>query len=199
FYENSSYPYHITRIEDPRQVNRIRFQYFPDGKLEKIIQPGGAETIFEHDLAGMKETITDPVGTRTVHSFDPAGRITETEVKDGLENRLSKVVRSYDTATTFLTSESVFLRRIGQNDVYANSYFEYDPDGNVTRITDPNGLSSNFTYNSIGQVTTVTDAREKTSRNDYDSRGNLLDTTDAEGGNTHNTYRNDRLESSINP
>src|SRR5207247_437298 len=84
-------------------VNRTQFQYFPDGKLEKIIQPGGAETIFQHDLAGMKETITDPVGTQTVHSFDAAGRVTETEVKDPLENRLSKVVRGYDTATTLLT------------------------------------------------------------------------------------------------
>jgi hypothetical protein len=37
FYENSTYPYRITRIEDPRHISRTRFEYSPDGKLEKII------------------------------------------------------------------------------------------------------------------------------------------------------------------
>jgi RHS repeat-associated protein len=199
FYENATYPYRITRIEDPRQVTRTQFVYFPDGKLERIIQPGGVETIFQHDLAGMKETITDPVRTQTVHSFDPAGRITETEIKDTLGNRLSKVIRSFDPATTFLTSESVFLRRIGQSDFYADTYFEYDPDGNVSKVTDPNSFSSSFTHNRFGQVVSATDPREKTLLNNYDSSGNLIDSTDAEDGNTHNTYVNNRLESSTSP
>jgi hypothetical protein len=38
----------------------------------------------------MKETITDPVGTQTIHAFDAAGHITETEVKDALENGCRK-------------------------------------------------------------------------------------------------------------
>ena len=59
------------------------------------------------------------------------------------------MVRSFDTKTTFLTSESAFLRRIGQTDFYANTYFEYDPDGNVNKITDPNWHSSSFTYNAL--------------------------------------------------
>jgi YD repeat-containing protein len=56
------------------------------------------------------------------------------------------VVRSYDAATTFLTSESFSCAAWGKTDFYANTDFEYDTAGNVNKITDPNSFSMSLTY-----------------------------------------------------
>ncbi|HWQ91673.1 MAG TPA: RHS repeat-associated core domain-containing protein [Clostridia bacterium] len=202
-YDDTRFPYYVTSIEDPRNANVTTVtEYYPDGdpnrgKLHHIRkQPGNITTTFEYDLTTMTQTVTDAVGVQTRHTFNLAGQITQTEVHNSIPwgELISRTINEFDPNTRLLTSQTVFI-----GSEYATTSYEYDDRGNVTKVTDPNGLSTSFTHNSFGQVVSTTDPREKTAVNDYDIEGNLLSATDAGGGVTSNTYENGRLKTSTSP
>ncbi|MEM9991630.1 MAG: RHS repeat-associated core domain-containing protein, partial [Bacteroidota bacterium] len=58
------------------------------------------------------------------------------------------------------------------------SDIDYDNNGNVVKISLPEGVEHEFTYNSLNDITSYTDPRNNTTTFDYDSNDNLDKVTD---------------------
>ncbi len=67
--------------------------------------------------------------------------------------------------------------------------FAYDPQGNLTTITDPLGSRTALGCNSFGQPVSMTDALGNTTRFEYDTVGNLVATVDPLGNRDHARVR----------
>ncbi|MBI3661256.1 hypothetical protein HY230_12400 [Candidatus Acetothermia bacterium] len=66
--------------------------------------------------------------------------------------------------------------------------FEYDEKGNLTKIIDALGNSTQMTYDGRGQLLTRTDASGNTTRFVYDTKGNLIQTIDPLGNTRSSTF-----------
>ena len=72
--------------------------------------------------------------------------------------------------------------------------FDYDAEGNLTTVTDPNGFNTSYAYYSNGTLQTATDANLKvTTFNTYDASGQPTKITDAASGVTQFGYDADGL------
>ena len=136
--------------------------YGADGRLESISDGAGNEIALSIDVAARTETIAGPDPRRTtINSYSERGDLVQTDVVfEGTHltstlayNDLGLVVRSADP----LGHESLA---------------EYDDDGNLTQLTDRDGVVTDITYSEGQPVDVRVDGVLKT-RFSYDSRGNL--------------------------
>ena len=65
--------------------------------------------------------------------------------------------------------------------VYATVKNTYDLNGNLTKVTQPNGSATTYTYDAAGHKTGMTDPDLGTETYVYDADGNLIQSTDARG------------------
>ena len=85
-----------------------------------------------------------------------------------------------------------FMTAVADRNGNTTSY-DYDPDGNLTKITDPVLLETTFGY-TAGRLTSVTDPAGRTTGFLIDAGGNLITTTNADGTLKRFVYdSNDRL------
>jgi RHS repeat-associated protein len=64
---------------------------------------------------------------------------------------------------------------------FDKTLYAYDPDGQLTGITDPAGNLWTYEYNLLGQQTAATDPDKGRTQMSYDNAGNVLTSTDARG------------------
>ena len=108
--------------------------YSPAGELLQQTLPGSgagiSRTIYTYDLAGRVLTTTDPMNRVVRNTYDTAGRI---------------------AATSQFASPT-------QPTALATTSYTVDAAGNTTRITRPEGDSTDFTFDALNQIRTVTSA-----------------------------------------
>lgn len=135
-----------------------RYAYNKLGQLAQVIDPLGGTTSFEYDANGHRTRRTLPNGVSTSHGRDALGRITL------LEHR---------------NAQSVLLQS------YA---YTYDPNSNVTSMTDKNGRTTAYTYDKLNRLLSVREPDGTVEAYTYDAAGNRL--TRTRGGVT-TTYEHD--------
>jgi RHS repeat-associated protein/uncharacterized delta-60 repeat protein len=172
-YTNVTYPHFLTSIDDPRGVKVARSKYDEAGRLIEMTDALGNTTRFEHDLDNRRETITDPLGHKTVHTYDERGNVVSTI--DPLGHLTSRI---YDLNNNVLSE----IDALGQ----ATSY-TYDDRGLRLTTGDPMGHTNSVTYNANCQPTSATDALGRVTTNFYDARGNLTSTVQTLGGRSITT------------
>ncbi|MCZ4509092.1 DUF6531 domain-containing protein [Streptomyces sp. ActVer] len=152
----------------------ISFGY--DGKQNLISRtsPSGAKTTYTHDAAGRLLTSTDPRGNAS--GADPA-KYTTTYVYDSA-GRLGKTTDPAGRTTSY----------------------EYDANGNQTKMTDAADGVTAYGYDKFDRVTSVTAPDGSAERTVYDTNGNVVSEVDAAGGKTTYGYdKVDRLVSVTSP
>lgn len=78
--------------------------------------------------------------------------------------------------------------------------YSYDPNGDLTSVTDPNGHTTTMTYDANGRMLTRTNAVGDTETWTYDADGNQLSHTSYRGKTTSHTYTSgDLLASTTDP
>ena len=140
------------------------------GEPTKATDANGKVWLYSYDQYGGSNSATDPLGNLTTYQHDLAGRLlaqvmprgnviggtpatyTWTYTYDGIGNRL--------TATDPLTQTATVS--------------QYDADGNLTSLTDPNGHLTQYTYDLDSEATKVTRFDGSTQQTVYDSDGNIL-------------------------
>ena len=191
---------------------------YTNGKLEKITDPAGRETHFQHDSAGNLTRITNPDGTFVKYSYDSSGRMIET-----VDERGNSTTYTHDFAGRFSQSS----RPGGETRSLISSKFQGLPNSAMglgaptnpapivrtesatASLTDGRGNTTYFTLDSLGQVTSQRDplGQITTTQRDpnglptrvtrpngavttmtYDAKGNLLISTDPVGATTTLTY-----------
>ncbi|WP_047155348.1 DNRLRE domain-containing protein [Aneurinibacillus tyrosinisolvens] len=184
--------------------------YDSSNRLTSVIHNKGANTptlssfTYTHDLNGRILDITDQAGVKTSYTYDDAGRLLSesdptgktTYTYDSVGNRMSK---TSGTATTNYQYNNLnqLVNRTGADGAAAYQYnekgeltakgntkFDWNTDGKVVKIINPDGSTVEFTYDAQGRrvqkiVKNAAGTVTKQLKYEYeDATGNLLTETD---------------------
>ncbi|WP_153038791.1 DUF6531 domain-containing protein, partial [Rathayibacter tanaceti] len=138
------------------------------GRLVGIIDPAGRRQSMSYDAAGNLLTATGRDGTVTAHAYDHRGRLVRTKTPSGAD-----ITRGYDE------SDRVTTVVAEQGGVTSYEYAD-DEDRSPSVVIDPEGGRTRLTWVD-GQLTEVTDPEGVSVRLGYDPFGDLISTTDADG------------------
>ncbi len=156
--------------------------------VESVANPGQEKvTTFSYDTDGnlTAKTVSGYIGTTqhqytTAYGYNSAGQLTQV---DGPRNDVSDVTTySYDPATGDLLSMTQPL-------IGTTSYSNYDQNGSVGTVTDPNGAATTYTYDGRNRVKTVTiQPGDSTTQYFYEPRGEIDYLVLPEGNTVDYTY-----------
>jgi RHS repeat-associated protein len=180
----------VTSITNP--LNQVTTQTWSgDRMLTKVTEPTGRFVEFAYNDNGLKTDTWDQLRNRTSYDYDNLpvqnGEGTTTDVaanwKTGREiahiSQLKTETAPKGTATATPTTD------------YQTSY-TYDPKGNVTTVTDPEGFVTRHAYNGDGTLASTTDANDHTTTYvSYDPNGLASEIRDAKGQTTRFGYNAD--------
>jgi YD repeat-containing protein len=231
----------IESITDPAD-RATTFAYDLDF-LITVTDPLSGIWRYTYDIDGRMFSKTPPVGSATTYTYDANGKITSSKITaPGDPDGITKTI-SYDEINQTVTVterngsqwtyvyDGVLNRPLETTDVSTSqtTYFEYYPDGNISKKTEPNGRitdyvyvngdmtsriealgtvderTTTYTYNSYGQVLTITTHDGIVTKYTYDSvTGNMLSKTEAFGTvdeiTTNYTYYSDgQVDTIIDP
>ncbi len=197
------------RITDPRGLVTT-FTY--DSLYRQITSstPLGGTTTQAFDAANNLISVTDCLGRVTTRQYDCQGRCTKTTFPDNasvqqFHDHHGKVWKSIDEAgTTTLLSQDAAGRpiiktvNVPEGMQQPVTYTEYDPAGNVVKVTDPLGRAAYTTYDNRNRPVSVHAARVWDSvggafvwpetLTTYDASGRVLSVTDHTGATVQNVY-----------
>ncbi|MCP4582935.1 MAG: RHS repeat protein, partial [candidate division Zixibacteria bacterium] len=128
--------------------------------------------------------IKDGNGNLIHKEYDAWDNLTRMINEDG-----SMIINQYDSQTQQLT--------LSQNERHVSTLYEYDGDGNMTRMIEaadkPEERTTEFTHDAYGNVLTITRVGDAVTPDTvttitYDSFGNMDSITDPEGNTRHFTH-----------
>jgi len=123
----------------------------------------------------------DPLGVRTTYTYDAKGNLRQLiQAADTAEQRVVEM----DVNALGQTSRIVFSGRAEQNGVVTPDavwQVQYDAQGQVSQVTNPEGEVSQYRLDRSGNLVQRMDALGRTNRFEFDAHGNLLKATDALG------------------
>ncbi|TMA82906.1 MAG: RHS repeat protein, partial [Deltaproteobacteria bacterium] len=206
----------LITVTDP--VGLVTTLVYANDRLQKITDPAGRPTQFQHDSSGNLTRVTNPNGTFVRYNYDSAGRMIET-----IDERGNSTTYGHDFAGRFAQS----TRPGEETRSLISSKFQGLPNGGIgfgtptnpapivrrenatASLTDGRGNTTYFTLDSLGQVISQRDALGQLTRTQrdsnglptrithpngavatmtYDAKGNLLTSTDPMGATTTFTY-----------
>ncbi len=138
-----------------------QYIYYPNSKLNKVIDYTGAETVYSYDKSWRTQNIVSSTEPKITYEYDPAGRVlceTTGETNGNILNKSEAVSTSY----------------------------EYDIYGHVTKATDDKGNSTQYGYDSNGNLTETIDAAGRAAYSKYDSLNRVIETGVRKPGTTEN-------------
>lgn len=134
---------------------------------------------FSYDAKSQLSAQTHADATSMGYTYDDSGSVTS--VRD--ENHTTaNTSYSYDPARRL----SSVKQTLGTGQIV--TAYEYDINGNLTKVTDPNGNATIYTYDDFGRMLSQTSPVTGLTKYTYDPAGNLLTTTDANNAVTTRTY-----------
>jgi RHS repeat-associated protein len=137
---------------------------------------------FAYDSHARLQTVTHADGAAVHYAYDPEDRVATV----GDENHASaNTTYAYDPAGRVATVTQTLA---GASGGVITTHYEYDTDGNLTTVTDPNGNVTSYVYDDFGQLTSQESPVTGTTAYAYDSAGNLAQMTDANGATTSRVY-----------
>lgn len=142
----------------------IEYEYDGAGNRTRMIDPSG-ETLYEYDQNNRLISITNPSDETTIFVYDPASRLIEQYQDNGTSTHYT-----YDAANRLLTLEN---RRNNGTTISSYSY-EYDGNGNRTRITEHDGTVWEYTYDGDNRLTHVQKNGVPVQQFELDNVGNRL-------------------------
>jgi RHS repeat-associated protein len=149
----------------------------------KTTYPDGSQTSALYSAVhGQILEETDELGVKTAYAYDTRGNLTQkTDAAGKPEQRITEYRYDSYGQTLGTTKKGGPVTLPNGNAVTipdATTTYEYDTQGNSSKITDAEGNATQYQYNIIGAVTLATDAKGQTWKATYDAKGHLLTRTD---------------------
>ena len=163
-----------------------------------VVSGGVATTTYTHDLFGNLTQILDPMGNKTVMTYDAIGQML-TRVKTGSGGVSASESFTYEPGgkvatyvnplggTTSTSYTAIGLPRTQSNPDGTSQAWTYLLDGRVASETLPSGATRSTTYDDANRKVTASNPLY-TEVQTFDARGNLLSKTDGEGYTRTTTY-----------
>jgi RHS repeat-associated protein len=160
--------------------------------------PDGVVTTDTHDHLGELTSSADAVGDTTSYAYNYAGQLAQVDNPDGTSDNYA-----YDGAGN-LASTTEYGASAGPGEeppVLATQTMGYDPSGNMTSSTDPDGVTTTYGYNGADELTSqvqpVSSSASDTTGYGYDPAGNQTSVTGGRGNTTWTTYNAWNLPGSV--
>lgn len=159
-------------------VERSSYEYDLAGNLVRITNPDGAAINYSYDDAHRLTHLSDDAGNRIHFTLDSAGNAVLQEVFDKGGELRQRLTRSYDVLNRLQREQSA-LDETGTR-------FEYDPNGNLTKVIDELGRTTALKYDAFNRVVRATRSASATATTNsvaysYDHQDELLSVTDPRG------------------
>ena len=179
-------------------VAPVRYSYGPRGFVTTLRQAGRVMQ-YDYDSSGRVKRTTDPLGRTEELAYDSVGRLTQQTLSDG-----RVIAYTYD-ANGNLTSLApptkpahTFASTVGNRDsIYApppaglssfRTSYQYNLDGQLTRITRPDSLTLDVGYDAAGRLSTLAVPTGQATFTFHPTSGLLSSLTAATGGDLAFTY-----------
>ena len=172
-----------------------RYEYYPDGKRQKMIDARGNVFVFEYDVRGHQSAMLFPDGSRVSYQYNEQGKkIAETD-QLGHTTRfawndlgvLAQLTDALGHATSY--SYNKIGNLLSQTDANGHTTtFEYNKLGRRTRKTYPLGMSQTTSYDVANRTVSVTDFNGETTSSQYDQQGRVVATTFPDGTSLSYSY-----------
>jgi RHS repeat-associated protein len=133
----------------------LKTEYNGAGEVVAQIDGNGDPTTYVRNVLGQPTEIVDPLNRKTIQEYDDAGNL-ET-VTDPMER-----ITGYEYDAAGRLEEVLY-----SDEATADVNFEYDEDGNLTRMVDGSGEST-FVYDQLGRLEEVTNGHGDQVSYEYD-------------------------------
>jgi RHS repeat-associated protein len=144
--------------------------YNGDGLVTSQTDGNGHTTKYARNVLGEVTEVTDPLGRKTTKKYDPAGNLTSLT-----DPSARMTTYRYDPANRLL--ETTY-----SDGTTPNVEYEYDADGNKTKMLDGTGTSI-YHYDKLDRLTEATDGHGDSTAYEYDLAGDQTQIT-YPGGNS---------------
>ena len=172
----------------------IRYSYDDAGRLVKLTNAAGDETLYTYDVEGNLTSITYPDKTKSNYVYDARGRVTKETDPDGSVHTYVYDKMGFLTEETHAGIRADYtyypngkLKKESFADGTSNTY-TYDANWNVISVMDQDKNTTTYTYDAMSNVTSVTDAIGNQVTYTYDANGRKIKDTDARGYETTYEY-----------
>jgi RHS repeat-associated protein len=214
----------LTKVTDPLG-HETKYTYDPNGNLETLTDSNLRTTKYEYDADNELTTVKEPNGALTETGYDGAGQVASqtdgnkhttkyernvleevTEVSDSLGRKTTKEyypagnLKSVTDASKRTASYSYDPANqqieVGYSDGKTPTVkYEYDADGDRTKMTDGTGTST-YGYDQLDRLTETKDGHGNTSSYEYDLASQQIKITYPNGKAVARGYDKDgRLQS----
>ena len=157
----------VLTTTDPQGITTTN-TYDANGNLTSISGQANGTTTLSYDARGNLTSFGDAAGT-TDFEYDSFGNVTRE-----VDAEKNETIFTYDangnqlTATTTLTTPNEVRTLVTKT--------EYDAEGRVIKVTDPEEGVTETIYDAVGNVVEEIDAKERSTKFEYDDRGLLTET-----------------------
>jgi RHS repeat-associated protein len=183
-YDVTGYPQTITDALG----KATKYTYDSRGNVTSVKDPFGATTTYGYDVFGRLGQIVTP---KDQNASPPVYITTPAPLYDGNDN----VVKSFtatgaETDYTYDANDELTVKKAppdSSGSGQPQTSYGYDPAGNLTSVTDPDGnvsgappgsYTTTYGYDAINELTSVTDAAGGQTGYGYDDVGNRTSVTD---------------------
>jgi len=161
--------------------------YIYDGVGNRKTEADGSGngSSYEYDAVNRLIATTDAMGETTCNQYDNAGNLIKTTDREG-----HVVCYQYDD----INRRTLMVQKIGDTDCDnideddIQTATEYDNVGNVTRLTDSNGNTTDYVYDEVNRLIKETYVDTGKREFTYDDAGNMLTRKDQKNQITTYTY-----------
>ncbi|KGB98446.1 LysM peptidoglycan-binding domain-containing protein [Burkholderia cepacia] len=153
----------------------VSYGYDASGLRTSMTDANGNRTLYYYDTAGHLTHVVNPLGEVTEYQYDTFGDVTQTIVyatrtESGALGALAGGLLTDALKTAFTA--------LGNDGQASRTRFAYSATGRLLLRTDARGFNTEYTYNPFGELTSLVQeissgVRVRTS-SAYDKRGNLL-------------------------
>ncbi|MDF2649487.1 MAG: repeat-associated core domain protein, partial [Paenibacillus sp.] len=140
--------------------------------ISQMTNARNQQRMYLYDDAGRISSFTDQEGT-TAYTYDANGNILTVTDTSGT------ITRQYDALNRVIKYTDVNGFQI---------QYAYDPAGNLSSMTYPDGKDVHYTYDEANQLISVTDWENRMTIYTYDAPGNLIKTEKPDGSVLIQTY-----------
>lgn len=169
------------------------YTYDNAGQLTAHTDPRGIRADYAYDNAGQLTGITQHDGAgRIGYSYDTSGRRTGMTDSTGAT---SWIYRADGTTSSITTPEGAVSytyddagRRTSMTQPQGTIHYTYDDAGRLASVSDWNGATSNLAFNADGQLTKLTRPNQVTSRWSFDQAGRLVGVKHEKGSSVLASY-----------
>lgn len=180
--EKETRPYGFVFGYDYNALNQRISITNPDNGVESLKYTNDGLLVWHQDAEGRTSThiygpeqrlyeSTDPVGRKTLQSFDLNGNVLSVTLQNTGEGPLNSSTKTYtyDALNRKKSLDEAGIRTIT---------WDYDKVGNVELETRPDGRVTKSTYDDLNRLDSVSDAKQKKTVFTHDGVGNVLTRTD---------------------